>query len=157
MLATLDRPLARDQRKLNEQIRMIVDFLTDGLGDEDALATSSRGWRAKNWDPDATGCIRKDCQEDHSPHPRHVGRWQSEIDRSVDRWPRYLALGVPKARNTLEPRDRLIVDGRFRYGLSFRTVAAMVGLTHPTVRVHLDAALTAMARAIWTDEGDPRW
>ncbi len=147
----------RDRRTLDEQIRMIESFLSDGRTDEDALATCSRGWRYLTWDPDAALCTRKDCTDDPSPHPRHVPRWQAEIDRAVDRWPRYVVLGVPRAINAMPPTERLIVRGRAVMGLSFRQVGEMVGYYHQRTKAHYEAAMEEIACAVWTDGGEPRW
>lgn len=149
----------RDQRQLAEQISVVIDFLSDGRDTDDALATCSPGWRPRNWRPSEGPCTAKDCkaEHDHSPHPRESPKWQSEIDRAVDRWPRYVVLGVPRAVNALPVMDRLIVRGKTAMGLSFRKVGEMVGLTHPTVRAHYDAALIAVAEAVWSDSGEPIW
>lgn len=151
--------VARDARMLNEQIRTIVDYLSDGRGDEDAEATASPGWRPRDWKPDGGTCTAKDCKEthDHSPHPRNTPRWQSEIDGAVDRWPKYVVVGVPRAINQLDTTTRLIVRGKTAMGLSFRKVGEMVGLSHPTVRVHYDAALERIAQEVWDDQGSGRY
>lgn len=147
----------RSQQQLLEQIKTIESFLSDGRTDEDALATCSRGWRPRSWDPDAGPCVRENCTEDHSPHPRHTGRWQSEIDRAVDRWPRHVVLGVPKAINAMPPTERLIVRGRAVMGLSFRQVGEMVGYYHQRTKAHYDAALEHVARQVWDEDGQPIW
>lgn len=169
MLATLDRPVVRDQRKLNEHIRMIVDFLSDGQSDEDAAAMCSRGWRSPNWDPDVTTCAAEDCARthDHSPHPREHQRWQSAVDGSVDRWPRYLVLGVPRAVNTMPLVDRLILRGVLVLGIgrtaratrltNWVKVAEFAGCSDKTAKAHYEAGLEAIERAVWNDEGEPIW
>lgn len=151
--------LTRDARVLAEQIQMVVDFLSDGRSDDDALATCSRGWRPLDWKPDAGPCVTTDCKatHDHSPHPRATPRWQSEVDRAVDRWPRYVVLGVPIALSQMPARDRRIVYGRTMMGLSFRKLAEQEGITHPTARVIYDNALISICAEVWTDGGEPRW
>ena len=152
------RPRVRDARQLAEQIRTIESFLSDGRTDEDALATCSRGWRPKNWDPEAGPCLRQDCTEDHSPHPRHTGRWQSEIDRDVDRWPRYVVLGVPRAVNGMPILDRLVVRGRTAMGIrSWVKLGEFAGCSDKTARAHYDAALVEIARSVWDEESQPIW
>lgn len=150
--------MARDRRMLDEQIKTIVDFLSDGRGDEDAEATASPGWRPRSWSPESGPCTADDCKtaHDHSPHPRGTPRWQSEIDGDVDRWPRYVVVGVPKAINDLGATDRLIVRGKTAMGLSFRKVGEMVGHDHKTVKVWYDRALEQIALAVWDDEGAGR-
>jgi hypothetical protein len=149
---------ARDQRMLAEQIKTIVDFLSDGRSDEDAEATASPGWRPRDWKPDGGPCSATDCKDthDHSPHPRHTPRWQSEIDGAIDRWPRYVVVGVPRAINALDATDRLIVRGKTAMGLSFRKVGEMVGRDHKTVRVWYDRALEQIAYQVWDDDGAGR-
>lgn len=152
--------VARDARMLNEQIRTIVDFLSDGRGDEDAAATASPGWRPRDWKPDGGPCTAQDCKtaHDHSPHPRSVPRWQSEIDGAVDRWPRYVVVGVPKAVNSMPIMDRLIVRGRTAMGIrSWVKLGEFAGCTDKTAKAHYDAALDEIAYEVWTDTGEPRW
>ncbi len=150
----------RDRRTLLEQIQMIESFLSDGRTDEDALATCSRGWRPRDWKPGEGPCSADNCkaEHDHSPHPRETPRWQAEIDRSVDRWPRYVVLGVPRAINGIESAPlRRIVRGRACMGQSFRELGRQEGLTHPTVRARYDSALIELASQVWDDEGQPIW
>lgn len=145
----------RDRRTLLEQIRIVESFLSDGRTDEDALATCSRGWRPHDWKPD-TG-TQYDIAPDWRPHPRETPRWQSEIDGAVDRWPRYVVLGVPKAINAMPASTRRIVRGRTALGQSFRELGRQEYLSHPTVRARYDAALEEIACVVWDDEGGPRW
>ncbi len=149
----------RSARDLAAQVRTIESFLSDGRTDEDAHATCSRGWRPRDWKPDEGPCVAENCkaEHDHSPHPRHTGRWQSEIDRAVDRWPRHVVLGVPKAINAMRPVLRRIVRGRATMGQSFRELGRQELLSHPTVRAWYDTALIDVAVAIWDEEGQPRW
>ncbi len=152
--------VARDQRQLNEQIRVIVDFLSDGRTDEDALATCSRGWRPRDWKPGEGPCSAENCkaEHDHSPHPRHTGRWQSEVDRCLDRWPRHVVLGVPRAINGMPLLDRLVVRGRTSMNiLSWVKLGDFAGCSDKTARAHYDAALVRIAELVWTDEGEPIW
>lgn len=146
---------ARDRRTLLEQCATIESFLRDGRDSDDALATCSPGWRPRDWKPSTGSQFNVDA--DYRPHPPETPRWQSEIDRAVDRWPRYVVLGVPRAVNALPVLDRLIVRGKTAMGLSFRKVGEMVGVTHPTVRAHYDAALIAVAVAVWDDAGAGRY
>lgn len=151
--------MARDQRTLNEQVMTIVRFLRDRATDEDALATASRGWRPLDWRPDGGPCQAEDCQtaHDHSPHPRHSQRWQSEIDGRVDRWPLHVVVGVPRALVQLDPLDREIVDWVARCWLSFRHVGRLVGRDDKTVAAHYRAALEAVAKMVWDEDGAGRY
>lgn len=161
--------MVRDRRQLLEQIRIVESFLSDGRTDEDALATASRGWRPVKWSPDSVGCLAKDCKatHDHSPHPRETGRWQAEIDGSLDRWPRYVVLGVPRAVNALPLVDRLIVRGVLVMGVgrtsratrltNWLKVAEYAGCSNKTAKAHYEAALEEIAGQVWDDDGQPRW
>lgn len=149
----------RSEAKTREHIAMVVDFLLDGRTDDDALATCSPGWRPRNWEPNSGPCPAEDCatKHDHSPHPVTTPRWQSEIDGAIDRWPRYLRIGVPQAINRLPVLDRLIVRGRTSMGMSFRKVGEMVDRDHHTVQRHYGAALEFVEGQVWDAEGQPRY
>lgn len=168
MLAT-EAITMRSRQQLLEQVREIESFLTGGVADEDAEATTSPGWRPRDWRPDPDDCEHDVClaTHDHSPHPISHRPWQGEVDTRLDRWPRYLVLGVPRAINLLPLRDRLIVRGRTamywpgrRPGhdrASWVAVGKLAGVSDKTAKAHYEAALEVVACAVWNDAGEPRW
>lgn len=155
----------RDPRTLLAQIATIESFLSDGRTDEDALATCAPGWRPHDWRPDEG--TQYEVDPEYRPHPPETPRYQSEIDRAVDRWPRHVVLGVPRAINAMPLLDRLIVRGVLSLGIgrtaratrltNWVKVGEFAGCTDKTAKCHYEAALREIATLVWDEEGTPIW
>ncbi len=154
----------RTQRDLTQQIQTVAAYLRDQYCAEDAAATASPGWRPIAWTPNPAPCASGRCrtQHDHSPHSISHRPWQSEIDARLDRWPRYLTLAVPEALYALPYLDRMAVELLVKRERSSRCAAKTLRMeqtevSYRTLLRHKDQALEAICRAVWDDDGAPRY
>lgn len=186
MVAVRVGEVRRSEATLREQRALIVQFLRDKpvvFDLDDAAATCSPGyafgievgWNPKDRQPPGYdelvkwGKIRPpgdpyDVEPDAGPSPRESPRWEADIARVdggqgrwAERWPLYVRLGVPAALGRLNPKDRELVRLIAEQYATFRDAADSVGLPTMTASDRYHRALDAVCRALWDDDGAPRW
>lgn len=148
--------VARSQEVIRKQVGLIVSYLRLGhLSNDDALATCSPGYRPLDWSPSSRSPY--DVPSDYRPHPATMPRWESEVDRRADRWPRVLVVRLPELLRRLCVVDREIVEQVGRGWASYRHVGRQLRMDDHTVRRKYDAALIWLAEQLWDDDGAVLW
>lgn len=153
----------RSLQTLARQKSEIVWFLRATVSRDEAEAMCSAGYR-----PDPCGCGRygcRHCDSDPSeqiragrhgrpdPDPRYV----REVLHRVSAFPAYLYAGVPRELARLDPQERLVLMLNVSGGLSPSAVATRLRLHRATVHRLREAALATLCRAIWDEEGAPKY